>query len=233
MLKKGILIAVIFVICSVGIWTLSNSRTFQVFGDIVSRVDTDKKIVALTFDDGPWNARYTNKVIQILDKLNVKATFFINGRGIENNPEDAKHLVAAGHELGNHSYSHDRLIFKSYDRIKREIENTNSLIRSVGFSGEIFFRPPYGKKLLILPYYLNQNGITTVTCDVEPESYKKHSKSADSIADYVIDKSKSGSIILLHVMGSKNSTARESLPLIIHGLRNKGFRFVKLSELMQ
>ena len=172
-LGKVSIVIVVVLCCVVASWNISRSRSYQVFGDLVNRVETDEKMVALTFDDGPWNNRITDEVIQILDSLEVKATFFVNGLGIKDHPGATKRLVLSGHDLGNHSYSHKRLIFKGFGEIKEEIESTTSLIRSAGFEGEIFFRAPYGKKLLVLPYYLKQQGITSVTWDVEPESYQQ------------------------------------------------------------
>ncbi len=231
-MKKTLIAVLVLSLLAGLLWKVSKARSFQFFGEIVNRVEAEEKIVALTFDDGPWNSKHTNEVISILKGLNVKATFFLNGRGIEALPGDTRKLVLAGHALGNHAYSHDRLIFKTYSEIKREVERTNEQIRSAGFQGEIFFRPPYGKKLFVLPYYLQQQGITTVTWDVEPESYSKISANADLMVEHVVSKVSSGSIILLHVLGSKNNISRQSLPQIIKKLRAKGYRFVLLPELL-
>lgn len=232
-IKKILAVAIFLLLCIGVIWNISKARSFQFFGDIVHRVTTEEKIVALTLDDGPWNSKYAIEVISILKELDVKATFFLNGSGIEKFPDETKKIVLDGHALGNHSYSHNRLVFKTYSEIKNEIDRTNAHIRSSGFHGEIFFRPPYGKKLFMLPYYLNQQGITTVTWDVEPESYSEIKGSSNLIAEYVVSNAKPGSIILLHVLGSKNEISRQSLPLIVNKLRDKGYRFVLLDKLFE
>lgn len=108
-------------------WQISRARTFQFFGGIVPNIETDKKIVALTFDDGP--TQNTQSVLQILEELGVKATFFITGAELEKFPEEGRSIVLAGHELGNHSYSHQRMVLKAPSFIKKEIEMTDSLIR--------------------------------------------------------------------------------------------------------
>ncbi len=231
-MKKVIVFLVVIALAAVSVWKISNARSYQLFGKIISRVETTDKVIALTFDDGPWNTKYTQDVIDNLDSLNVKATFFLNGRGIESNRVSAQKLVSAGHQIGNHSYSHNQLIFRGLDEIKNEIDSTNELIRSIGYEGEIYFRPPYGKKLIVLPYYLQQQGIVSVTWDVEPESYKDVKADGSAIAKHVIDNSKPGSIVLLHVLGSNNQAARNALPGIIHGLRSKGFQFVTVSEIL-
>ena len=214
------------------LWKISKSRSFQFFGEIIQRVETDQRIVALTFDDGPWNRRYTNEVIAILKEKDVKATFFVNGVGVEKLPDDARRFVEEGHTLGNHAYSHDPLVFKSLSTVREQIERTNLLIRDTGFEGEIFFRPPYGKKLFVLPWYLSNAGITTVTWDIEPESIVEIRDDSQLIASHVIDNIRPGSIILLHVLGSKNGESRESIAPIIDKLRGRGYRFVLLPELL-
>ena len=128
----------------IGLWQLSKMRSYQLFGEIVSSVDTHEKVIALTFDDGP-TAAYTNEILAILDQYGVKATFFVIGREVEENPEYARSIVEAGHELGNHSWSHPNMSLLSLDRIADEIERTDAAIRAVGYEGELHFRPPFGK----------------------------------------------------------------------------------------
>ena len=232
-LKKATMAIVVIIVCLLVAWNISRARGFQVFGELINRVDSVEKVVALTFDDGPWSNRFTDDVITILREHDVKATFFLNGLGIKNHPVATRKLVNAGHDLGNHSYSHKTLVLKGYKEIEEEIESTSALIRSSGFEGEIFFRAPYGKKLLVLPYYLKKNGITSVSWNIEPESYKAVRGSANAMVDHVVRNTTPGSIILLHVLGSGNGVSREALPLIISGLQARGFRFVKLPELLQ
>lgn len=232
-MKKVLLFLFAALVIFLSGWAFSKSRNHQIFGEIISRVETDKKIVALTFDDGPWNKIYTEEVLAILNAMEVKGTFFLNGRGIESGFSNAEKIVSAGHALGNHSFSHETLIFRRYDDISKEVEQTSKLIRSAGFEGEIFFRPPYGKKLFLLPYFLDQNGITTVMFDVEPESYREARKDVVSMVDHVVEHTRSGSIILLHVLGSKNDISRAALPLIIQQLRSDGYQFVLLPELFR
>ncbi|WP_262415437.1 polysaccharide deacetylase family protein [Vibrio sp. SCSIO 43132] len=231
--KKIIASILILFSVAVGLWQLSKARSYQLFGDIISEVRTSEKVIALTFDDGPWNQENTARVLATLNEYGVKATFYLNGRGIKSNLQAAKHIVLDGHEIGNHGYTHNRLVLKSVSEIEQEIESTNELIRSIGYSGEITFRPPYGSKLFTLPYYLNQNGITTVTWNIEPETYPDIAKSPSSIAKHINEQAAPGSIILLHVFGSNNEVSRQSLPLVIEGLIEQGYQFVTVSELLR
>lgn len=107
-------------------------------------------MVALTFDDGP--TKNGDQLISLLAKYNVKATFFLIGKEIETYPDGAIRIVQAGHQIGNHTYSHNRMVLKRPSYIKEEIERTDQLIRQAGYKGEIDFRPPNGKKLIGLPY---------------------------------------------------------------------------------
>jgi chitin deacetylase len=215
-----------------GLWKVGNSRTFQFFGTVVPRVETDEKLVALTFDDGP-TPQFTDEILGILKAQDVKATFFLIGGALAENPEAGKKIVAAGHEVGNHSYSHQRMILVTPSFVKDEIEKTDALIAAAGYSKPAHFRPPYGKKLFALPYYLSQHNRLSITWDVEPETFPDVAKSSDAITKYVLDNTKSGSIILLHVMYDPQKKSLSSVQPIIEGLRQKGFRFVTVSEMIE
>jgi peptidoglycan-N-acetylglucosamine deacetylase len=124
-----------------GSWRLHKSRSVQLFGELVARVDTEERVVALTFDDGP-SAPHTDSILDLLRDAGVPATFFVTGSALERFPGTAQRMAAEGHELGNHSYSHDVMVLRSQRTIRREVETTDSLIRMVGGSGRIHFRPP-------------------------------------------------------------------------------------------
>ncbi|KJY99144.1 polysaccharide deacetylase family protein [Pseudoalteromonas ruthenica] len=225
-------ILILSVVMVLGAWNISKSRTFQVFGEVVAKAETNEKVIALTFDDGPWGGKYTTQVLNILEEHDVKGTFFLNGSGIQQNKQSAIDLVNAGHQIGNHSYNHKNMTLMGLDEVRDEVDSTTALIRQIGFEGEIYFRPPYGKKLFVLPYYLNSEGIKTITWNVEPETYPKVAGSSASIAEYVVNSSTPGSIILLHVLGSKNKESRDAIGPIIKGLRAKGYKFVTVSQLL-
>lgn len=213
-----------------GGFQISKSRTFQFFGGLTSRVETDEKIVALTFDDAP--SSYTAEVLKILAERNIKGTFYAVGQSLEKFPEEGKQIVAPGHELGNHSYSHQRFLLKTKRFVQDEIEKTNELIRKTGYAGEITFRPPYGKKLFSLPWYLHKHDIKTIMWDVEPDTY--HPGDAEAMTEYTLANTKPGSIILLHPFCDVDCAAdREALPKIIDELKTQGFTFVTISELLQ
>jgi peptidoglycan/xylan/chitin deacetylase (PgdA/CDA1 family) len=213
------------------LWWLSNLRSYQVAGELVWQVDTDEPVVALTFDDGPVPERVEPLLAQLRD-LNVKATFFVIGESLAASPESGRRLVAAGHELGNHSYTHTRMVFNSADFYAREIEQTDAQIRAAGQEGEIVFRPPYGKKLFGLPFYLARTGRTSVTWSIEPESDPNIAASTDLIVADVLEHARPGSIILLHPWYATGEPTREAIGSIVAGLRAGGLGFVTISELL-
>jgi peptidoglycan/xylan/chitin deacetylase (PgdA/CDA1 family) len=212
-------------------WRLMDTPRYQVLGRIVARVETDQPVVALTFDDGP-TVEFTGEILEVLAAEGVPATFFAVGEALEKRPEACQALVAAGHELGNHSYSHRPLILASYGTIRAEIERTDALIRACGYDGPIAFRPPNGKKLLLLPAYLAANGRTTVTWDVGPEGDREVAADRERIAAYVLERVQPGSIVLLHAMYRSRAESRAALPAIIQGLKARGYRLVTLSTLL-
>jgi chitin deacetylase len=232
-MKKYLLVIAVSIVllCVTGYTTLmiSKSRSFQFFGGITQRVDTNEKVVALTFDDAP--TQETAGVLKELDKLGIKATFFAIGWAIEQYPDEARNIVLAGHELGNHSYSHKRMIFKSPAFVQNEIEKTDKLIRASGYRGEIYFRPPNGKKLVLLPMYLKQHNRRTIMWDVEPETYLEANSEVKEIADYTVSHVKPGSIILLHPF-NQNENTRKAIPVIVSTLQGRGYKFITLSELL-
>ncbi|KAB8125643.1 polysaccharide deacetylase family protein [Gracilibacillus oryzae] len=223
----GIGILLVFILL-LGTYKLMNSRTYQLFGGLTDQVETHQKVVALTFDDGP--TKNVNQILTLLDKYNAKATFFLVGEEIEKHPEEAKEIVDAGHQIGNHTYSHIRMVFKTPSNIKEEIEKTDQLIQKAGYKGEIDFRPPNGKKLAGLPYYLNKHNRDTITWNIEPDSY--YTTASDKI-NYVKDNIKPGSIILMHPMYDNTGKELQAIEGVLQELINKGYTFVTVNELQE
>lgn len=209
----------------VGTYELMNSREYQLFGGLTNKVETNEKVVALTFDDGP--TKNTDDILTLLKKYNVKTTFFLVGNEIERNPESAKKIVDEGHQIGNHTYSHQRMIFKSSSFIKGEIEKTDDLIRSIGYEGEIDFRPPNGKKIIGLPYYLFKAKKDTITWNLEPDLIINIT---DKI-DYINANVTPGSIILMHPMYDESGEELKVIEGIIESLLSKEYTFVTVNEL--
>jgi len=211
---------------------LARSRTVQLFGKLVPRIETNEKVVALTFDDGP-NRQYADEILNVLSAKSVKATFFVTGGELSKAPEAGRQIVMSGHELGNHTWSHEHMVLKSSGYYRREIEDTDTLIRTAGQTDEIYFRPPFSYKLWGLPWYLRTHHRTSITWDIEPDSYDTVAATPQGILTHVVERVRPGSIILLHVWYKSRKTSREAVPLIIDALRNQEYRFVTVSELIR
>ena len=225
-----LLVLVLFSVA--GVWRLSSLPDLQVFGEIKSQAMISEKVVALTFDDGPTPDK-TNQILQILAEEQVPATFFLIGQEVQQHPQLVRQILAAGHQVGNHSFSHQRMIFKSPAFVAGEIEQTDKLLRDSGVDGVIYFRPPYGKKLLVLPWYLMKHHRVSVTWDVAPENFPKIAKDPQALVDYTVQQTKPGSIILLHVMYDSRQATMQAVPQIIRQLKAQGYRFVTVHELLK
>ena len=230
--KWAIAVAVVLVVvlgAAVTLFEVSKSRTFHFFGTLVNRVETTEKVVALTFDDGPDPAG-THAILDTLRSRQVPATFFLIGRDIAAHPGLAHDIAAAGHELGNHSFSHERMIGVTPAWVADEVEATDALIRTTGYTGEILFRPPNGKKLFALPHYLASHHRTTVTWDVEPDS--DGTPDAATVVSTTVGQVRPGSIVLLHGMYASREQTRQAIAPIIDRLKAQGYRFVTVSQLI-
>lgn len=226
-LRLAVLLLVIVAATLVGLRELVNSSTFQLFGDYVARVETDERVVALTFDDGP-DPTHTPRFLEVLDSHGVKGTFFMMGRNVERYPDVAREVLRRGHEIGNHSYSHRKLVLMSPRQMREEIENTDALLRSIGVTGPIPFRPPHAAKFVILPWVLTDMQKLSVLGDVDPEEWKR--PSADVMTESILRKVRPGSIIGLHdPMGAESL---RTLQRVLPALAARGYRFEKVSELV-
>ncbi len=212
---------------------LKSHRSPQLFGQCIHRVSTDQKVIALTFDDGP--SSYTEKILNVLRENGVQGTFFLLGRNAEKFPHLVRQIQEEKHEIGNHSYSHQPLIFKSQAFIRDEIEKTDAIIRHSGYSGTIHFRAPYGRKLLGLPWILQQSNRPHILFDVIPDDWA--CPGVSKIVDRVLASAKPGSIVLFHdgngdEVGEDRSQTVQATEIVIQRLRADGYRFVTISELL-
>lgn len=203
--------------------TINKTKPISYEYDIVQNkiIDKESKLVALTFDDGPnYN---TNKVLDILEKYEVPATFFVLGSKIKGNEYILKRIVSSGSEIGNHTYNHLILTKYNEDKILEEINNTSSLIYEVTNSYPKLLRPSYGivnnkvKKISSYPI---------VIWDIDTLDWKYHN--SNRIAKRVFNKVSDGDIVLMHDVYSATSNA---LNIIIPKLKDMGYTFVTVSEL--
>lgn len=186
--------------------------------------------IAITFDDGPHPVN-TKKILDVLDKYNVKSTFFVIGVNAKNYPSSLREIVERGHEIGNHTYSHSVLKSMSEDRIKKEITDTEDTLNGICNLTPELLRPPcglYDGSLINVAKKLDYK-IVLWTIDTNDWAHN----SVDNIVKEILKSVKSGDIILFHdYITGKNNTP-EALEIIIPRLQKMGFNIVTVSELLQ
>lgn len=209
------------------IW-ITTYHSPQMIGNSIRRIKTKQKVIALTFDDGP-NPLYTIQLLDILKKHSAQATFFVIGERAKKYPEIIKNIYSVGHEIGNHSWSHALLLGKSFAFIREEIEKTDTLLRSLGYTKEIYFRSPYGLKFFVLPWVLFKMNKKNILFNILAWDWLKPGKKW--LTFWIVKRATPGSIILLHD-GMPNDDLIAAVDEILTKLTAKGFQFVTISELI-
>lgn len=186
--------------------------------------------IALTFDDGPM-PQMTSKVLDVLKKNKIKATFFVVGKQVEENPNLLIQIVQDGHAVGNHSWSHQYFQY-STSAAASELDKTSTLVYNLTGVKISLFRPPAGILTNGLVSYANQNNYATVMWSVDSKDWRYYRHSPQALIDSVLKEAKPGGIILLHDGGGDRSTTIEALPKIITELKKRGYDFVTVPELL-
>ncbi len=185
--------------------------------------------IALTFDDGP-HPRYTAEILSILAEYDVRATFFIVGENAEYYPALIGEILAAGHEIGNHSYDHSRLSHAAADTVKEEILRAESVIYELSDYKTKLFRPPEGMFNEHLIEAARELDYRVILWNIDTRDWD-HTPPA-AIADHILTQVKSGDIILMHDYIGFDSPTPEALRLVIPALLDENYRFVGISELL-
>ena len=191
-------------------------------------VKTEEPKVALTFD-GAWGNEDSSTLLEILERQNVKATFFFTGGWMEKFPEDVKTILSKGHEIGNHSENHKQMSTLTKEQCKEELQKAHDKIKNLTGIDMTLFRPPFGDYDDTVIEAANELGYHVIQWDVDSLDWKDYGK--ESIIHTVVDHKHlgNGSIILMH-NGAKYT--KEALEALIMGVRAKGYEFVKVSELI-
>lgn len=231
--KKSIItfIAVILLIalCATG---MANKEISAVFNNQSLRkvpvygVDTQEKIVALTFD-AAWGADKTQGILDILEKHGVDGTFFLVGFWIDKYPEMTQKIAEYGCDIGNHSNNHLNMSTLSKDKMREEIDYVSQKVDELTGIKPKFFRPPFGDYNNSLLEVVEEKEMIGIQWTVDSLDWK--GLSATEILSRVNKGVKNGSIILFH---NNSDNILEALPLVIANLKNQGYKMVKLSDLV-
>lgn len=191
-------------------------------------VETDKPQIALTFD-AAWGNEDTKQIMEILRKHNVKVTFFMTGGWVDSYPEDVKMILAEGHDLGNHSENHKNMSQISDSEIKEEVMKVHEKVKELTGYDMFLFRPPYGDYDNHVIKGVRACGYYPIQWDVDSLDWKDYG--VDSIVNTVCSHKHldNGSIILCH-NGAKYTA--QALDTLITTLKDKGYEFVPLSQLI-
>ncbi|HEY9611999.1 polysaccharide deacetylase family protein [Allocoleopsis sp.] len=216
--------------------TTPELRTFSVpaqfQGKTLSQVklNNQEKLIALTFDDGPWQ-KTTLQVLDILKKNNINATFFWVGAALEKNPQIAQQVVADGNAIGNHTWHH---WYHHLDKktAAKEIEDTAQLMYKTTGVKTSLFRPPGGFLKNGVAAYAKQQNYAVVMWSVSSADTDWKAQPSAFVKN-VLKGAKPGSIVLMHDGGGEHSKTVKALPEIISGLRQMGYRFVTVPELLK
>ena len=232
--KKTFFLYCILILCVAAVLVIGNSGVISVMNEggeerLLPIYNVDKgedKVCSITFD-AAWDDLDTDKLIEILNKYQVKATFFMVGSWVEKYPESVKKFASNGHEIMNHSDSHPHINQLSEEKVKEEITKCADKIEAATGKRPDLFRGPYGEYNNTVLRAAEAVGNKTIQWDVDSLDWKD--LAADDIVARVTKRVKPGSIILFH-NGAKNTP--EALPQILEKLIADGYRFVPVGELI-
>lgn len=189
-------------------------------------VERDDKVISISFDCA-WGTEHTQDILKALRVSDVKATFFMVEFWAEKYPETVKEIDKAGHEIGTHSSTHSYMSKQNAEEIKLELTTSSKAIEDITGKKVELFRPPYGDYDNELIKTASELGYYTIQWDTDSLDWKD--LSATDIAMRVINGVTSGSIILMHNNGLHTA---EAVPIILETLKNKGYTFVPIGELI-
>jgi peptidoglycan/xylan/chitin deacetylase (PgdA/CDA1 family) len=207
----------------------------QLYGENFNGVKEGMKVLALTYDDGP-NDPWTMRLLEVLAKHQVPATFFMLGKYVRERPEIARAVFAAGHAVGNHAYNHKNLIFTGEATLRQELEETSKVIEDATGERPFLFRPPFGgrrpgtfkvvQELKMFPV------MWRVTC------FDWAAKSPEVILKHARQQIAGGEVVLLHDgghlrMGEDRSHTVRATDELIAEYKDRGFLFTTVTEMMQ
>jgi peptidoglycan-N-acetylglucosamine deacetylase len=195
-----------------------------------AQLSNNEKVIALSIDDGPW-PKTTLEMLDILKQNDVKATFFWVGQALQANPDLAKREVAEGHAIGNHTWHH---WYRRMDKAtaKSEIDRTADLIYKTTGVKTALFRPPGGFLNNGLAAYAKSQKDAVIMWSLTSADTDPHAK-PQAFVNNVLKGAKPGFIVLMHDGGGDRHRTVEALPQIISGLKQQGYRFVTIPELLQ
>lgn len=207
----------------------------QWYGKTFTSLPRGSKKIALTFDDGP-NDPYTMQLLEVLAKHGAQATFFLMGKYVAQRPEIAREVVKAGHTVGNHTFTHPLLIFKSAAEIKAQLQDCESALQNAVGEHSNLFRPPFGGRRPAVLHIARDLGLDPVMWSVT--GYDWDAPSAESIEKKITKRIRGGDVILLHdgghlAFGADRSRTVTATDRIVARYKAEGYEFVTIPQMMK
>lgn len=194
---------------------------------VYNGIYTNEKVVALTFDDGP-HGTLTPRLLDILAKRNVKATFYVVGRNVVEYPAIVRRIVEEGHEIANHSWSHPKLSSMSDAAVHAELKKTHDAIVAACGVAPRNFRPPYGAfTKRQQEWALKEFGYPSILWSVDPLDWRRPGSAV--VARRLLEGAKPGGILLVHDI---HAGTVDAIPAVLEGLLAQGYRFVTVGDLL-
>lgn len=209
--------------------TYAVPHSFQGATIKAAKLPENQKVIALTFDDGPWPDT-TIQVLNILKENNVKGTFFVVGQNVKNYPDLVRRVIADGHAIGNHTWHH-WYHFMNPKAAAYEVDNTTDLIYQTTGVKTNLFRPPGGIMHNGVAAYARNRKYAIIMWSSDSLDYAR--PSVPRLVNNVFSTARPGGIVLLHDGGGNRSQTVQALPEIIHRFRQQGYSFVTIPELLQ
>ena len=209
--------------------------TAQVYGRTFIGLQPGSRRLALTYDDGP-NDPWTFRLLEVLDRHQVKATFFLIGRFVEQRPDIARAVVEAGHVIGSHTWDHPNLIFCSSAEVRRQLQQTQRAIQDATGVDVKLFRPPFGGRRPVSLRVARSLGLEPVMWNVTCRDWTE--RSTDQIVALAARQIRGGDVILLHDgefhrIGGDRSRSVEASDRILSRYKSEGYEFVTIPQMME
>ncbi len=239
-MKKNILFLILIIlaaICAVIFFALFFDQAIITRRNTVYHIKSKEKVVALTFDDGP-SPIWTPQILDVLKAAQVQATFFMIGKHVQEYPEVARRVASEGHEIGNHSYDHQVLVYYTTQELEKEIKDTQTVINKVTGLTTKYFRPPKAWLTDDEKKDIRRMGYETILWSLNTKDWVSFDDRY--IVKYILAHVRPGDILLFHdsggvfkLEGGKRKETVKAVEQLVEKLKEQGYRFVTISGLLK